>query len=168
MKNNLKTYPYPGNGLLNVVEAKNIWKSDFEKELRERLNRLEQIRAGGFDNHFEEGEKLILKEALGEPTGKEIANANKWRRQIMDASNKQIDLSNKLKERLDKFDLIQFVYDSNGLIINDAMEKTIKGAIFSVILDLGSLWAKEVAEAFPERETASVSGKQSSGDKANE
>ncbi len=161
MKETTKTFPLfvEYNDMTMYASACATWRTQFEKEAKERLHWLEQVRAGGFDNHFEEGEKFILKEVLGLSTDKELANANQWRKQIMVEFNKQNQIDLKLKERLDKFDLTQFVYDSNSLVINSAMEKTLKDAIYSVILDLGSVWAKEVAKAFPPKEQASVNMK---------
>jgi hypothetical protein len=44
-------------------------------------------------------------------------------------------------EKLEQFNLAEFVYDSEGIVVNRAMEKTLKGALKAVIENISVLWS---------------------------
>lgn len=54
-----------------------------KRDIEAIISRLEQPRAGGLDNHFEEGIKYALKAVLGVDNSKEFNNACRWRNQIL-------------------------------------------------------------------------------------
>lgn len=54
----------------------------------------------------------------------------------MRINSKKIALAN-----LDKFNLKQYLYDAKGLYVNDAMEKILKDALYTILADdLVGLW----------------------------
>ena len=58
-----------------------------KRDIEAIIERLEQPRAGGLDNHFEEGIKYALKAVMGIDNTKEFNNACRWRSQIIKASS---------------------------------------------------------------------------------
>jgi hypothetical protein len=70
MKNNLKTFPYIHGQAFDAMEAKNQWKTDFEKELYEKLQRLGDTSIHSMHDNVHaklilQGKKEIIEEILG-------------------------------------------------------------------------------------------------------
>lgn len=53
----------------------------------------------------------------------------------------KLNSKEEVEKHLEEFNLIQFMYDSEGIIINKAMEKSLKKALIVLIQDdFASLW----------------------------
>ncbi len=75
LKETTKTFPFfhEYNDITLYANACASWHTQFEKEVKEWLKRLEQPRAGSiWDQDQESAMRYVLKEILGLPTDKDI------------------------------------------------------------------------------------------------
>ena len=74
-----------------------------EKELRSKLVRLNQMRAGSvFSNHMEFGMEYMILVILGEDVSQYIKDAKKWKRKLMDERKKKREALKPCEECLRK------------------------------------------------------------------